>query len=101
MIKLAPPAPAQTCPGERLLPSDYLYPGENLTWKQLEELDQPTRRAISTADKDDHYFKNLLAGMPVLPAANVARRCLVDWEGFGRLSNVTYMAGLRSTALAP
>jgi hypothetical protein len=98
MIKLGPPAPARTYPGDRLMPSDYLYPGENLTWMRLDELDQPTRRAVSDADKDG-YFENLLAGLPVLPTADVARRCLIDWEGFGRLSDATYMAGLRSAAL--
>jgi hypothetical protein len=100
-IKMAPPPPAPLYPSDRLFPSDYLYIGENLTWMRLGELDQPTRRAVSTADKPDRYFENLLAGLPVLPAADVARRCLFDWEGFGRLSDATYMAGLRSAALAP
>jgi hypothetical protein len=100
MIKMAPPAQAPLYPSEGLMPSDYLHPGENLTWMGLDELDQPTRRAVSAADKDG-YFENLLAGLPVLPAADVARRCLVDWKAFGRLSDATYMASLRSAALAP
>lgn len=100
MIKMAPPATAPTYPGDRLTPSDYLYPGENLTWMRLDELDQRTRRAVSDADKDG-YFKNLLGGLPVLPTADIARRCLVGWAGFGRLSDATYMASLRSAALSP
>jgi hypothetical protein len=68
---------------------------------RLDELDQPTRRAVSAADKPDRYFEDLLAGLPVLPAADLARRCLIEWEGFGRLSDATYMASLSSAALAP
>jgi hypothetical protein len=101
MIKMALPAPAPTYPGDRLMPSDYLYAGENLMWVPLDELDQPTRRAVSAADKPDRYFENLLAGLPVLPAAEIACRCLADWEGFGRLCDATYVAGLRSVALGP
>ena len=100
MTKMELPAPAPIYPSDSLFPSGYLYPSENLTWKQLNELDPPTRRAVSGADKDG-YFKNLLAGLPVLPIGDVARRCLLNWEGFGRLSDATYMAGLRSAALAP
>jgi hypothetical protein len=100
MIKMAPPATAPTYPGDRLTPSDYLYPGENLTWMRLDELDQRTRRDVSDADKDG-YFKNLLGGLPILPTADIARRCLVGWVGFGRLSDATYMASLRSAALSP
>jgi hypothetical protein len=81
------------------MPSDYLYVGENLTWMRLDELDQPTRRAVSAFDKPDRYFEELLAGLPVLPAADIARRCLADWEGFGRLSDASYVAGLRRVAL--
>jgi len=99
-IKMAPPPTAPVYPGDRLFPSNCLYPGENLTWMRLDELDQPTRRAVSDADKDS-YFENLLAGLPVLPAADIARRCLIDWAAFGRLSDATYMASLRSAALAP
>jgi hypothetical protein len=100
MTKMELPALAPIYPSESLFPSDYLYPGQNLTWKQLNELDQPTRRAVSRADKDG-YFKNLLAGLPILPIGDVARRCLLNWEGFGRLSDAAYMAGLRSAAHAP
>jgi hypothetical protein len=100
MTKMAAPAGAPLYPSEQLIPSDYLYPGENLMWLRLDELDEPTRRAISAADRYG-YFGNLLAGLPVLPAADVARRCLAEWEGFGRLSDATYMAGLRVAAYAP
>jgi hypothetical protein len=100
MIKMAPPAHAPLYPSGGLVPSGYLHPGENLTWMRLDELDEPTRRAVSDADKDS-YFENLLAGLPVLPAADIARRCLIGWAAFGRLSDATYMASLRSAALAP
>jgi hypothetical protein len=101
MIKMAQPAPAPLYPSGRLMPSDYLYVGENLTWMRLDELDLPTRRAVLAADKPDRYFENLLAGLPVLPAADIARRCLANWEGFGRLSDATYVASLHSVALGP
>jgi hypothetical protein len=93
MIKLPPPAVAPLYPSDRLMPSDHLYPGENLTWKQLDELDQPTRREVMQWD-GDHYFEEFLAGLPVLPAADIARRCLIDWDGFARLTDSTYIAGL-------
>ena len=100
MTKMAPPTRAPLYPSERLMPSDYLYPGENLTWLRLDELDEPTRRAISAADKYG-YFRNLLAGFAVLPAADVARRCLLDWKGFGRLSDARYVVDLRVAAYSP
>ena len=46
MVKMALPAPAPLYPSHRLMPSDYLDPGENLRWVPLEELDQPTRRGV-------------------------------------------------------
>jgi hypothetical protein len=100
MTKMAAPAGAPLYPSEQLMPSDYLYPGENLMWLRLDELDEPMRRATS-AGRQVRLLGNLLAGLPVLAAADVARRCLADWEGFGRLSDATYMAGLRVAVYAP
>ena len=100
MTKMAPPGAAPVYPSDRLLPSMYLFPGQNLMWKRLDELEALTRQDVVRADRDG-YFDKLLAGLPVLPAADIARRCLLDWEGFRRLPDATYMARLLSAALAP
>jgi hypothetical protein len=55
MIKMAPPATAPTYPGDRLTPSDYLYPGETSRGCDLTSLTSgrggtfrtPTKTAIS------------------------------------------------------
>jgi hypothetical protein len=51
MTKMAAPAGAPLYPSEQLMPSDYLFPGENLMWLRLDELDEPMRRATSAADR--------------------------------------------------
>jgi hypothetical protein len=80
-----------------VFPSHYLYPGKNLTWLRLDEFDEPTRRDIQKNDKDG-YFAKWLAGRAVLPAADAARECLINWEGFGRLDEPTYRQDLRGWA---
>jgi len=100
MTKMAPPALTPLYASERLAPSEYLAPGENLTWLAIGELDEPTRKDVSKNDADG-YFESLLAGLPVIPAAHVARECLRDWDGFSRLSDAAYAAHLRRSARPP
>jgi hypothetical protein len=97
MTKMELPAPAPIHPSESLFPSDDLYPGQNLIWLRLDEFDEPTRRDVQKNDKDG-YFATWLAGRPVLPAADAARECLINWEGFGRLDDLTYRQDLRRWA---
>lgn len=81
----------------RLFLASYLYRGRNLTWLQLNELDEPTRRDVVKNDKNG-YFSNWLAGRPVVPVADAARECLINWEGFGRLDDPTFQQDLRRWA---
>jgi hypothetical protein len=70
-------------PSEDLRPSDYLYPGENLTWVPPDEMDPPPQ--WRSGDRRSTYYETVVAGQPVLPTLDVARHFLVDSTFLGRL----------------
>jgi hypothetical protein len=67
------PAVKLAYPGPKFFPSDYTYPGSNLTWLELDDMPPADRAELER--RDDHgRYANHVAGHMVLPTLDVARQ---------------------------
>jgi hypothetical protein len=72
--RLTQPTSVETLfPSERLFPSNYPFPGTNLTW--ITGLDVPRSNRTYEVRNAEHYAATL-AGLPVLPTIDAAMRFL-------------------------
>jgi len=64
-------------PGPKFFPSAYAYPGMNLTWLELDDM-QPIDRSELERRDDHQRYASCIAGQMVLPTLNVAREFFRD-----------------------
>jgi hypothetical protein len=69
------PAVKPAYPGPKFYPSDYAYPGANLTWLELADMPADDRAELEHRDTKNRYATHV-AGRMVLPTLDSARRFL-------------------------
>ena len=67
------PAVKLAYPGPKFFPSNYSYPGSNLTWLELDDMPPADRAELERRDSHGRYA-NHVAGFMVLPTLDIARQ---------------------------
>lgn len=67
------PAVKLAYPGPKFFPSNYVYPGSNLTWLELDDLPPNDRAELERRDDHKRHASHV-AGRAVLPTLDIARQ---------------------------
>lgn len=67
------PAVKLADPGPKFFPSNYTYPGSNLTWLELDDMPTADRAELERRDNRMRYADHV-AGHMVLPTLDIARQ---------------------------
>lgn len=72
------------CPGSKVFPSDYLFPGDgNLFWRDMGELSSEAADAVRARDRRRHYYyRDKVAGLLVPGTLQAAREFLTKDDLF-------------------